>query len=878
MYRKSSEVLNTSSMAFKVKAMLSRASSLSLLLFTCLCLKATVVASTQPEIIRHLSIYEKRDAYSAWPAIARAENGDLLVLFTRTEEHMAPNGEILMSRSTDNGESWLPPTIIYNTIVDDRESGITVLQDGRLLTHLRSVKFPPSTYTSMSGASYSREMIERWTEYVSQEPYQSADDLHRAFQTVSNDNGYTWSEPVPGTDSIHGGIQLADGSLLVASYREHPEKIGIYATLNPETPWEHIATIGAPPEVSDKIRFGEPHILQLPSGRIVLMTRATAKPYDDQSPLCRLWGSYSDDNGKTWAPPYETPLWGFPPHLTLLSDGRILCTYGYRRPPFGQRACVSEDGINWSLENEFILRDDAPNKDLGYPVSIELSPGRILSVYYQPNISSVEHSETRPTYSNRKKPGILGTIWKLPDRNGHVPTVIDIGTRRELFVDHFLLQSLNNTRLQLHHPKREGVAFPFDKPWEGPWSAYPTVIKDGGLYRMYYRGLPNVGDDVRAYTCYAESRDGISWTKPDMGLYEVMGTRNNNVVLAEEDMWSHNFSPFLDTRPGVPAKERYKAIASEKKNGLVAFVSADGIHWKRKGDGYFFTDGMFDSHNVAFWSDHEQHYLCYFRTWTGDGYSGFRTIARTTSKDFIHWSPREDMTYGGTPQEHLYTNGTHPYMRAPHIYLALAKRFFPDKAALSKSVAQTLVSNPDYGKASSDSILMTSRGGNHYDRTFMEAFIRPGETLQDWVARDNTPALGVVEGNERELFLYRMSHYGQESAHLTRYSIRKDGFASLSAPYSGGEATTKPFTFDGRKLTLNYASSAAGEIRVEIQDEAGQPVPGFSLQDCIPVFGDELDRTIRWAKGADVSAFAGKPIRLRFSLRDADLFSMKFSD
>ena len=848
------------------------------LLTTTLTWQTLLTGSSYPEIDTHFSIYEKRDAYSAWPAIARTENGDLLVLFTRTDEHMGPNGEILMVRSTDNGESWLPPTIIYDTIVDDRESGITVLTDGRLVTHLRSVKFPESTYTSMNEGNYPRELLDRWQGYVNKEEYKSADHLHRAFQTVSSDNGYTWSEPTHGTDSIHGGIQLADGSLLVASYRESPEKLGIFATPNPETPWAHIATISTPEEASDKVRFGEPHILQLPSGRVILMTRATAKPYNDQSPLCRLWGTYSDDNGKTWAPPYETPLWGFPPHLTLLSDGRVLCTYGHRRPPYGQRACVSDDGINWNLENEFILRDDALNKDLGYPVSIELSPGKILSVYYQPNLAADAKLEPGPPQPNRKKPGILGTIWNLPSKDDQAPTAIDIGSRRELFVDKFLIDTLKNVRHQLHQPDREGIALPFDKPWEGNWSAYPTIIKDGDIYRMYYRGLPAVGDEMHAVTCYAESSDGITWTKPNLGIYEVRGTRNNNVILMEKEVWSHNFSPFLDTRPGVPNSERFKAIASEKKDGLVSFVSADGIHWKRWKEGFFFTDGMFDSHNVAFWSPSEEQYVCYFRTWTGTEYSGFRTIARTTSKDFINWGPREEMTYGNTTQEHLYTNGTHPYIRAPHIYIALAKRFFPDKAALSKSQAQQLVKNPDYGKASSDSIFMSTRGGNRYDRTFMEAFIRPGETLQDWVARDNTPALGVIQGNDRQLFMYRMSHYGQDSSHMTRYSLRLDGFASLSAPYQGGEITTKPFTFSGNKLDINYASSAAGEIRVEIQDEHGQPIPGFSLDQCLPIFGDEIERTVIWDNDSSLSNLAGTPIRLRFYLKDGDLFSLKFSE
>ena len=144
-----------------------------------------------------------------------------------------------------------------------------------------------------------------------------------------------------------------------------------------------------------------------------MMIRATAIPYDDQSPDCQMWGAYSDDNGKTWSEPYQTPLWGFPPHLLELSDGRVLCSYGYRRAPFGERVCISEDGIDWKLENEIILRDDAATGDLGYPVSIELETGKILTVYYQPDIPKDSNPSTSPPLPNRKKPGIMGTIWEI---------------------------------------------------------------------------------------------------------------------------------------------------------------------------------------------------------------------------------------------------------------------------------------------------------------------------------------------------------------------------------------------------------------------------------------------------------------------------------
>lgn len=455
-------------------------------------------------------------------------------------------------------------------------------------------------------------------------------------------------------------------------------------------------------------------------------------------------------------------------------------------------------------------------------------------------------------------------------------SVRDLGNRRELFVDHYMIESLGELELRMHAPRREGIAFAFDKPWEGRFSAYPTLIKDGDTYRMYYRGLPDVEEGTVAVTCYAESTDGIHWTKPNLGLYEIAGTKDNNVTLALDNKYSHSFSPLLDTRPGVPAGERFKAITGVEGKGLAAFVSSDGIRWKLWQDEFIFTQGLFDSHNVAFWSESEEQYVCYFRTWTGEGFSGFRTISRTTSKDFLNWTDGVAMDFGDTPLEHLYTNGTQPYFRAPHIYLALAKRFFPKKAALEGSVSKSLVDNPKYAIASSDSIFMSSRGGNRYDRSFMEAFIRPGDELEDWVARDNTPVLGIAPGDGRRIYLYRMSHYAQPSAHLSRYSIRLDGFVSVQADYDGGELVTKRFRFDGRSLEINYESSAAGELRFELQDAAGTPFPGFELEACRPLFGNEIERVVTWANGADVSSLTGKVVRMRVAMRDADLYSFRF--
>jgi len=111
---------------------------------------------------------------------------------------------------------------------------------------------------------------------------------------------------------------------------------------------------------------------------------------------------------------------------------------------------------------------------------------------------------------------------------------------------------------------------------------------------------------------------------------------------------------------------------------------------------------------------------------------------------------------------------------------------------------------------------------------------------------------------------------------VRRYTLRLDGFVSIKAPLSGGELVTRPVTFTGRSLTVNFATSAAGDLRVELQDSDGSPLPGFTLEDADPAFGDAIERTLHWRAGSDVSSLAGRPVRLRFVLRDADLYAFRF--
>jgi len=453
----------------------------------------------------------------------------------------------------------------------------------------------------------------------------------------------------------------------------------------------------------------------------------------------------------------------------------------------------------------------------------------------------------------------------------------DLGSRRELMIDRYLVERLQGTTLALQTPRPAGVAFKYERPWEELYGFYTTVLKDGDRYLMYYRGYFGSAINKGEGTGFAESRDGIHWTRPSLGIFEFEGSRDNNMILPA----GHQFTAFIDGRPGVPASERFKGN-HEGKGGLIGWVSGDGIHWKQVQERAIVPRSLenhFDSQNVMFWSEAEQCYVLYARHAVGKR----RAHARATSKDFIHWTAPTLMTYSDTgttvPSQHLYTNQTHPYFRAPHIYIALPGRFQAGRRVLTEEQARAIDAGEGGGGASdiADGVLLTSRAGTStYDCTFLESFVRPGIGYSNWTSRNNYPALGVVQTGPAEMSLYVQRNYGQRNAYLERMTLRLDGFASVHAPYQGGEMVTRPFRFTGKELEINYATSAAGGLRVEIQDASGKALPGFALADCPEIVGDEIERVVRWRAGSEVGALAGKTVRLRFSMKDADLFSLRF--
>jgi hypothetical protein len=476
-------------------------------------------------------------------------------------------------------------------------------------------------------------------------------------------------------------------------------------------------------------------------------------------------------------------------------------------------------------------------------------------------------------------------------------TVLDLGTRRELFVDHTLIDRLESARLRLHEPVGGGIAIELDRPWEGPANAGIVVFRYDGHLMLYYRAMTLDPGDESGALCVAISDDGVTWTKPPLGLVERAGRRDTNLI---SDVHGRPLSivPWLDTRPGVPDGERIKAISSEPLSGeahtafadpagpkrLVFWVSEDGFTFRRidpQPELVSCLRNCFDGGNTMFWSEAEGRYLLYYRWYDGEWGSGYRSIARTTSQDLMTWSDSVPMTYGGTPREQFYINNTQPYFRAPHLYLAPAARFMEGRRVLIDAQIEAIglkrSHGHHYGNDCSDDVLLTSRAGSTcYDRTFMEAFIRPGLDASAWVSRTNYPLTGILPWGTDDLMLYVSRAYMQESWHIERLLLRLDGFASVTAPWAGGELLTRPITFEGSTLEINYRTSAAGSLRVEVQTAAGVPLPGLALADCPEVIGDEVARVVAWRSGADLRGLIGQPVRLRFVMRDADLFALRF--
>lgn len=325
-------------------------------------------------------IYKNPHGYAAWPDINILQNGEWIIAFCEAMArpqlvHRDPTFLPMLIRSTDQGETWdrFPQIIGGYEYYGMDDPGLVQLSNGHLLVN--ALDF---LYVSRDTA----ERVPAYSNWLRHDFYPWAYRHGDTLVFRSTDNGHTWQKPIEvDVSPFNSGctlrpiLELTDGTLLLACYDETQEPCPSFVVRSEDggKSWFGATTIAE----DQVVQFYEPALIQTPNGKIIAMLR-THEEGDNF-----LYQCDSFDGGRTWTPPKRTPMNGYPAHLLTLQNGRILCVYGRRWPPFGIRACLSSDeGETWEIDDEIILRDDFPNGDLGYPTSAQLSDGSIVTAYY----------------------------------------------------------------------------------------------------------------------------------------------------------------------------------------------------------------------------------------------------------------------------------------------------------------------------------------------------------------------------------------------------------------------------------------------------------------------------------------------------------------
>ncbi len=332
----------------------------------------------------HKVIYQNGYRHVHPADLIQLQNGELLLMSREGTEHISNDGDVIMLRSKDRGTTWGDKQVIAAIKdLDEREGCGLQLKNGTIVVGV----FYNDLYDS-DGRYKSQQLKES--------NQKASDKRHRlgAYIITSRDDGHTWSEPkyidtneMPFANlegPTDAPIEMPDGSILmgIIAYGLQGDardiaSVMLRSTDNGKT-WKYVSTIADDP--GGKLGgFVEPGIVRTKTGRIVAGLR-------NHGPENAIWVTYSDDDGKSWAPVKKTEMIGHPVDLLQLSDGRLMASYGVRTQharPEGVRACFSSDnGATWDIQTEVQIRNDFPNWDVGYPESLELPDGRVLTVYY----------------------------------------------------------------------------------------------------------------------------------------------------------------------------------------------------------------------------------------------------------------------------------------------------------------------------------------------------------------------------------------------------------------------------------------------------------------------------------------------------------------
>jgi len=348
-----------------------------------------ISADAAPEAkIQDLKVISRLpDIYHGWPTLTRRANGELLVVCSGgRESHVCPFGRVDLQRSQDDGETWTFPRTVYDGPIDDRDAGVLETAKGSLLvttfTSLAYVDYVMKKQLAKpvgSKGAWSQEKRDEWLSVHNRISEEKRKNELGQWMIRSTDGGITWSARYSSiVNSPHGPIQLSDGRLLYAGKElwTGNKEIGVCESKDDGQTWNWLARI--PTREGDAIRnYHELHAVEAPSGKLIVQIRNHNKQHAGHT-----LQSESTDGGKTWSTPHSIGVWGLPSFLNRLRDGRLLMSYGHRRKPYGNQARVSTDeGKIWS--EPVTISGDGPGGDLGYPSTVELKDGSLVTVWYE---------------------------------------------------------------------------------------------------------------------------------------------------------------------------------------------------------------------------------------------------------------------------------------------------------------------------------------------------------------------------------------------------------------------------------------------------------------------------------------------------------------
>ncbi len=461
---------------------------------------------------------------------------------------------------------------------------------------------------------------------------------------------------------------------------------------------------------------------------------------------------------------------------------------------------------------------------------------------------------------------------------------LEVGRERQLFIDRRFIERSSGIRIAMNPPVKAGAVMECDRPWEDfRLTSYFTVVQDGGLCRMYYSSFsrdqwhtPRAWED-HAFLCYAESVDGIHWTKPSLGIVEFEGSRDNNILLRGVV----DGTVFID--PAAPPERRYKLLSTvgPHRGGLRVWCSADGIRFA--GPAEPVSPWTPDSQQNAFRDDRIGAYVAYLRGRPEMGLEvPSRLVVRVQVEDIEKpWDARPQVVLrtdaGDPPDVDFYTNACVRYRWAGDAYFMFPAlyRHFPREKGNDGLL---------------DISMAVSRDGIEWERPDRRPYMRLG-LRDEWDAFFEMMGVGMVRVGDRLFQYYNgvdLTHGGTRGmseeergkrrrwGKIGRVVQRLDGFLSADADPDGGWFETPPMVHDGDRLVLNIDTSAAGTARVGIAGAAGEAIPGRSIGDCDEILANSCEHTVTWRGKAALGDLAGRPIRLRFEMRSAKLHAFQF--